>query len=43
MTNIIRVMQNIGFTTLPDSNTITPKNLGEIIEKMDYELQTICS
>ena len=43
LTKITRVMQSIGLTTSPDSNTITPENIGETIDKMAHELPTICS
>ena len=35
-TNIIRVMQNIIFTTSLDSTKITPENFVATIEKMDH-------
>ena len=38
----IRVMQNIGFTTSPNSTTSTPENLGETIDQMTHWLPTIC-
>ena len=43
MTSIIRVMQNIEFTTSPDSTTITPENIGETIDQMARESPIICS
>ena len=43
LTNIIRVIKNIGFTTLPDSTTIAPEKLGETIEQMSHEFPTICA
>ena len=33
LTKIIRVMQNIGFTTSQDSTTIAPENLGATVDK----------
>ena len=41
--NIIRVMQNIGFTKSPHSTTIKPEKLRITIEKTDHKLPTICS
>ena len=38
MTNIIRVIKNIGFTTSPYVTTISPKNLWATVEKMSHEL-----
>ena len=43
LTNIIKVMRNMEFTTSPDSTATTPENLGTNIEKLDHELPTICS
>ena len=43
LTNIIRVMQKIEFTTSPDSTTTTPENLGGNIEQIYHDLPTICS
>ena len=43
VTKIIKVMQNIGFTTSPDRTTITQENLGASIEQMAHEFQNICS
>ena len=43
LTKIIRVMQNIGFTTSQDSTTIAPENLGATVDKMDNYFRTICS
>ena len=42
LTNIIRVMRNVEFTTSPDSTTITPENIGATIEKMARWFPTIC-
>ena len=39
--NIIRVIQNIGFTTSLDRTTISPENLGATIDKASHELPTI--
>ena len=36
-------MKNIGFTTSPDTTTIIPEKLGEIITQMAYEFPTIYS
>ena len=38
---IIIMMQNIGFTTSPDSTTITQENIGANIDKISHELPTI--
>ena len=35
-------MQSIGFTTSPDSTTITSEKLGATIDKMAHELLTVC-
>ena len=35
-TNIIIVMQNIGFASSADSTISTPENLGATIEKTDH-------
>ena len=43
LTKIIREMLNIEFTTSPERTTITPENIGAIIEKMYHKLPTICS
>ena len=40
---IIRVIQNIGLSTSPNRNKITPENIGANIEKMAHEFPTICS
>ena len=39
--NMIRVMQNIEFTTSPDSTTISPEKLGSAIGKIAHEFPTI--
>ena len=39
---IIRMMQNIEFTSSPDKTTNTPEKLGATIEKMAHDLPTIC-
>ena len=41
LTNIIRVIRNIGFTTSPERTIISPKKIGATIEKMDHELPNI--
>ena len=41
--NIIRVMQNIGFTTSPESTIITLEKLGGTVEKRAHEFSTIGS
>ena len=43
LTKIIRVMQNIVFTTSPDVTTITQENIGATIDQVDHEFPTICS
>ena len=41
LTNIIRVMQNIGFTTSPEITTSAPENIGATIGKMAHGFPTI--
>ena len=41
--NIIRDMRKIAFATSPDSNIITPENIGANIDKMAHKFPTICS
>ena len=41
LTNIIRVMQKIGFTISPDSTTISLEKIGETIDKIAQEFSTI--
>ena len=43
LTNIIIVMQNIGFTTSSDRTKITPEKLGERSDKMSHDPPTIWS
>ena len=43
LTNIIRVMPNIGFAASSDRIAITPEKLGATIEQMSHEFPTICS